>query len=101
MNASRRVLVTGAAGFIGSHLVDALAQDGHRVRAVDIRGSDSVSPVADEFVIGDLRERAVCEAVVAGIDDVYALAADMGGMGYLTGRSARVMHNNTAIDINL
>jgi GDP-D-mannose 3',5'-epimerase len=98
---TRRVLVTGAAGFIGSHLVDSIANDGHWVRAVDIRGSDSVSQVADEFLIGDLRERAVCDAAVAGIDDVYALAADMGGMGYLAGRSAQVMHNNAAIDVNL
>jgi nucleoside-diphosphate-sugar epimerase len=99
---SKRILVCGAGGFIGGHLVRRLKSEGYWVRAVDIKHHDFVEPPADEFVIGDLREPDVVRTVVNGIDEVYQLAADMGGAGYIfTGEhDAAVMHNSATINLN-
>src|SRR6266404_429350 len=90
----KRVLVNGAGGFIGGHLVKRLKEEGNWVRAVDIKPHDYVSPPADEFVLGDLRDPRFVAQVVEGVEDVYQLAADMGGAGYIfTGeQDAMVVH---------
>lgn len=99
----RNVLVCGAGGFIGGHLVKRLKAEGFRVRAVDIKRHEFAEPPADEFVQGDLRDPGVVRRVVADIDVVYQLAADMGGAGYIfTGEhDAAVMHNSATINLNV
>ncbi|HUZ84567.1 MAG TPA: NAD-dependent epimerase/dehydratase family protein, partial [Gaiellales bacterium] len=76
-----RVLVTGAGGFIGHHLVARLKDEGFEVRGADLKLPEFEPSAADEFVIADLRDQAACMEVTADVDQVYALAADMGGMG--------------------
>jgi nucleoside-diphosphate-sugar epimerase len=98
----KHILVTGAGGFIGGHLVRRLKAEGHWVRGVDIKQHDFSASAADEFIQGDLRDRAFVAAVVHGVEDVYQLAADMGGAGYIfTGEhDAAVMHNSATINLN-
>jgi GDP-D-mannose 3', 5'-epimerase len=95
-----RILVTGAGGFIGHHLVTSLKARGHWVRGVDVKAPEYARTEADEFVIGDLREMATCMATTAGIDQVYALAADMGGMGYIASHNAEILQANSLINLN-
>lgn len=99
----KNVLVTGGGGFIGGHLVKALKEEGCWVRAVDLKRPEFNESSADEFILGDLRTPRVVEEVVQGIDEVYQLAADMGGAGYLfTGdNDAAVMHNSALINLNV
>lgn len=99
----RNVLVCGAGGFIGGHLVKRLKAEGFRVRAVDIKRHEFAEPPADEFVRGDLRDPDVVRRVVTDIEVVYQLAADMGGAGYIfTGEhDAAVMHNSATINLNV
>ena len=97
------VLVTGAGGFIGHHLVHRLKQQGYRVRGVDVKYPQFSRTAADEFIIGDLRDKSVARDVVRGAAVVYQLAADMGGAGYIfTGdHDANIMHNSAMINLNL
>jgi nucleoside-diphosphate-sugar epimerase len=97
MTRSRRVLVTGAGGFIGHHLVTALKRSGCWVRGVDLKYPEYDTTNADEFLIGDLRRWDACLQATSGIDDVYALAADMGGMGFISAHHAQILHNNLLI----
>ncbi len=99
----KRVLVAGAGGFIGSHLVRRLKAEGFWVRGVDLKLPEFSETVADEFVLGDLRDMEIAQKVVRNIDDVYQLAADMGGAGYIfTGEhDACVMHNSAMINLNI
>ncbi len=99
----KRVLVCGAGGFIGGHLVKRLKSEGYWVRGVDIKHHDFETSHADEFMKGDLRDPEVVKQAVAGIADVYQLAADMGGAGYIfTGEhDANVMHNSATINLNV
>jgi nucleoside-diphosphate-sugar epimerase len=98
----KNVLVNGAGGFIGGHLVKRLKLEGYWVRAVDIKLHEYADPPADEFIVGDLRDANFVRSVVDGIDEVYQLAADMGGAGYIfTGENdAAVMHNSATINLN-
>lgn len=98
-----RVLVNGAGGFIGGHLVKRLKAEGCWVRAVDLKRHEFAPSTADEFILGDLRKPDLVETVVDGIDEVYQLAADMGGAGYIfTGEhDAQVMHNSATINLNV
>jgi GDP-D-mannose 3', 5'-epimerase len=98
----KRILVNGAGGFIGGHLVKRLKAEGFWVRAVDLKQHEYTQLPADEFIQGDLREQAFVQKVVQGIDEVYQLAADMGGAGYIfTGdHDADVMHNSATINLN-
>jgi GDP-D-mannose 3', 5'-epimerase len=100
---TKRVLVNGAGGFIGGHLVKRLKSEGYWVRGVDIKRHEFAVLPADEFILGDLRDQAVVRGVVKGIDEVYQLAADMGGAGYIfTGEhDAAVMHNSATINLNV
>ena len=100
----KKALVCGAGGFIGGHLVKALKDRGYWVRGVDIKSHEHAPTVADEFVLGDLRDPRVCDSVAdRAFDEVYQLAADMGGAGYIfTGEhDADVMHNSATINLNM
>src|SRR5215469_14900867 len=101
-NASR-MLVAGAGGFIGSHLVRRLKQEGFWVRGVDLKDPEFSSTAADEFIRGDLRDLSVVQQAVRGVDTIYQLAADMGGAGYIfTGEhDAQVMHNSAVVNLNM
>lgn len=98
----KRALVNGAGGFIGSHLVRRLRNEGFWVRGVDLKYPDFSISAANEFLIGDLRDQSVATVAVDGIQDIYQLAADMGGAGYIfTGEhDASVMHNSATINLN-
>jgi len=100
---TKRLLVCGAGGFIAGHLVKRLKAEGYWVRAVDFKEHEFARSPADEFLLGDLRDPGTAKASVEGIDEVYQLAADMGGAGYLfTGENdAAVMHNSTLINLNV
>jgi GDP-D-mannose 3', 5'-epimerase len=98
--AQPRILVTGAGGFIGHHLVSHLKATGAFVRGVDLKTPEFGRTDADEFVIGDLRGMDACMETTAGIDQVYALAADMGGMGYISSHNAEILHSNALINLN-
>ena len=99
----KRILVNGAGGFIGGHLVKRLKREGYWVRGVDIKRHEFAESAADEFIQGDLRDQAVVREVVQGIDEVYQLAADMGGAGYIFSgeHDAQVMHNSATINLNV
>jgi nucleoside-diphosphate-sugar epimerase len=100
----KKALVCGAGGFIGSHLVKRLKAEGFWVRGVDLKYPRFSPTQADDFIVGDLRDLAVChEAVDTRFDEVYQLAADMGGAGYIfTGENdASVMHNSAQINLNI
>src|SRR5688572_13905396 len=95
-----RVLVTGAGGFIGHHLVTYLKRLGCFVRGVDLHLPEFTAVDADEFELRDMRRPDECVEATRGIDHVYALAADMGGMGFISGNHATIMRNNSLININ-
>lgn len=102
----KRALVCGAGGFIGSHLVKRLKEEGYWVRGVDLKYPQFSPTQADEFYIKDLRDSsAVIESLShdQGLDEVYQLAADMGGAGYIfTGvNDANVMHNSACINLHV
>lgn len=102
MTSRQRILVTGAGGFIGHHLVRRLKDDGIWVRGVDLKYPEFEPHVADEFEILDLRKWANClQATRGGIDQVYNLAADMGGIGYITSYLANIFRNNILINTHM
>lgn len=98
----KKVLVAGAGGFIGGHLVKRLKLEGFWVRGVDIKHHEFCESQADEFVLGDLRDPVVVREVMQDIDEVYQLAADMGGAGYVFSgeHDAVIMHNSATINLN-
>lgn len=100
----RMALVCGAGGFIGSHLVKELKREGFWVRGVDLKYPDFSSTAADDFLLADLRDPYICRQVVdRRFHEVYQLAADMGGAGYIfTGENdADIMHNSATINLNM
>jgi nucleoside-diphosphate-sugar epimerase len=99
----KKALVCGAGGFIGGHLVTRLKSEGYWVRGVDLKENEYGNCPADEFIIGDLRDPVFTNMVVNGVDEVYQLAADMGGAGYIfTGdHDADVMHNSAMCNLNV
>jgi nucleoside-diphosphate-sugar epimerase len=102
MKNQKRVLVTGAGGFIGHHLVKRLKADGHWVRGVDIKLPEYENSAADEFEVRDLRKWDEClMATRGGLDEVYNLAADMGGIGYITAFHADIARNNILINAHM
>lgn len=104
MEKQKQALVCGAGGFIGGHLVKKLKREGFWVRGVDLKYHEFSQTEADDFVIGDLRDPVVCKNVTdRAFDEVYQLAADMGGAGYIfTGEhDSEVMHNSAMINLNM
>jgi GDP-D-mannose 3',5'-epimerase len=95
-----RVLVTGAGGFIGSHLVDRLRQLGYWVRGVDQKLPEFRDSSANEFEVLDLRRLDACLQATRGVDRVFALAADMGGMGFISSNHGTILRNNALIDLH-
>jgi len=95
-----RVLVTGAGGFIGHHLVTYLKRQGCWVRGVDVKQPEYAPSDADEFELLDLRRWDNCLQATRGIDEVYALAADMGGMGFISCHHAQILYNNSLINLH-
>lgn len=95
------ILVTGAGGFIGSHLVTYLKNKGYWVRGADLKYPEYSTTVADEFYKTDLRYEYNCNSVVKNIDWVFNLAADMGGIGYITSYHSNIVRNNSLINMNM
>lgn len=100
MTEETRVLVTGAGGFIGHHIVTYLKEKGYWVRGVDIKKPDYKETHADEFHLLDLRRWDNCVEATTGMDNVYAMAADMGGMGFISKNHAQILRNNSLINIH-
>ena len=96
-----KVVVTGAGGFIGSHLCRYLKEKEFWVRAVDIKWDGYITGYADQFVTADLRKPQLCMQAVKGMDRVYNLAANMGGIGYITNVKAEIMRDNVLINVNM
>ncbi|MCC7130853.1 MAG: NAD-dependent epimerase/dehydratase family protein [Anaerolineae bacterium] len=101
----KRALVCGAGGFIGGHLVKKLQREGYWVRGVDIKAHEWSPDQADEFQLRDLREPENCRRALAvdggTFDEVYQLAADMGGMGFIHAAECEIMHNSALINIHM
>jgi GDP-D-mannose 3', 5'-epimerase len=102
MNKPKRILVTGAGGFIGHHLVARLKSEGHWVRGADLKFPEYEASAADDFDLVDLRKYDNCLlATRGGIDQVYNLAADMGGIGYITASQADIARNSVLINAHM
>ena len=101
----RKALVCGAGGFIGGHLVKKLKKEGYWGRGVDIKEHEFAPSAADEFLLLDLREEENCQAALTladgKLDEVYQLAADMGGMGFISFAECEIMHNSALINIHM
>lgn len=100
----KTALVCGAGGFIGSHMVKRLKDEGFWVRGVDLKFPVFWETAADDFVVGDLRDQYLCRQIVdRKFDEVYQFAADMGGAGYVfTGEhDSDIMHNSAQINLNM
>ena len=100
MTTAHRILVTGAGGFIGHHLVTHLKKQGFWIRGVDVKHPEYAPTDADEFLVADLREAASAAAATRSMDHAFALAADMGGMGYISAHHALILRNNALINLN-
>jgi GDP-D-mannose 3',5'-epimerase len=100
----KKILVCGGGGFIGSHLVRKLVSQGHWVKSIDLKYPEFSKTVAQEFVVGDLRDQTfVAKELAIPYDEIYQLAADMGGAGYIFTKEhdATIMHNSCQINLNV
>ncbi|MDH7513808.1 MAG: NAD-dependent epimerase/dehydratase family protein, partial [Clostridiales bacterium] len=101
----KRALICGAGGFIGGHLAKKLKRDGYWIRGVDIKKHEFSSPPVDEFLLLDLRKEENCQKALTmkdgPFDEVYQLAADMGGMGFISVAECEVLFNNALINLYL
>ena len=101
MRTKTRILVTGAGGFIGHHLVKRLKAEGYWVRGVDIKLPEYEQSAADDFELLDLRHWHNALLATRQVDQVYNLAADMGGIGYITAKLAEIARNNILINAHV
>jgi nucleoside-diphosphate-sugar epimerase len=101
----KRAVVCGAGGFIGSHLVKRLKKEGYWVRGVDIKKPEFSQTAADDFQVLDLRKEEACAAALSipegKVEEVYQLAADMGGMGFIHSAECEIMHNSVLINVHM
>lgn len=101
----KKALVTGAGGFIGTHLVRKLKKEGYWVRGVDLKYPKFSISDADDFLILDLREEENCRKSLSlsegRFDEVYQLAADMGGLGFIHSAETDILHNNVLINVHM
>jgi nucleoside-diphosphate-sugar epimerase len=101
----KRALVCSAGGFIAGHLMKKLKREGYWVRGVDIKPHEFAPSAADEFLLLDLREPENCRVALTldsgGFNEVYQLAADMGGMGFIHSAECEIMHNNSLINVHM
>jgi nucleoside-diphosphate-sugar epimerase len=101
----KKALVCGAGGFIAGHLVKRLKGEGYWVRGVDIKAHEFAPSAADEFLVLDLRDESSCRAALAlkdgPFDEVYNLAADMGGMGFINSAECEIMRNSALLNVNM
>ncbi len=101
----KKALVCGASGFIGGHMVKKLKPEGYWVRGVDLKEHEFAPTQADEFLLLDLREPENCRKALTvdggTFGEVYQLAADMGGMGFIPFAECEIMHNNALINIHM
>jgi len=102
----KRAVVCGAGGFIAGHLVKRLVRDGYWVRGVDIKEHEFAPSAAQEFRVLDLRDMAQCRQALEPvdgqpIDEVYQLAAEMGGMGFISTAECEIMRNSALINVNM
>ena len=100
MSQQTKVLVTGAGGFIGHHLTKYLVERGYYVRGVDIKEPEYEPTSANEFLLLDLSKADNCLAATEGMDQVYGLAANMGGIGFIENNKAVIVRDNTLINLN-
>src|SRR4029079_1648637 len=100
MHTPTRVLVTGAGGFIGHHLVKYLVARGYWVRGVDIKPPEYEPTAANEFLLLDLRYWENCLQATRDVEEVYALAANMGGIGFIESNKAVIVRDNTLINLH-
>jgi GDP-D-mannose 3', 5'-epimerase len=98
---TKRAIVAGAGGFIGHHMVRFLKSEGYWVRGVDIKEAEYEPTTADEFELLDLRRWDECLQATRGVDEVYQLAADMGGIGYISANHADIARNNVLINAHM
>ncbi len=101
MTATKRVLITGAGGFIGHHLAKYLVAQGHWVRGADLKLPEFEGTHAHEFELLDLRRADDCARATRGVDEVYNLAANMGGIGFIEANKALIVHDNVLINIQM
>ncbi len=101
MGHQKKVLVTGAGGFIGHHLTTYLVEKGYWVRGVDIKEPEYAATDAHDFQLLDLRYEDNCLRACEGMDEVYNLAANMGGIGFIESNKAEIMHDNVLINIHM
>ena len=101
----KKILVCGASGFIGAHLVTRLKNEGYWVRGVGRKYPEFSKTTADQYLILDLRRKEDCEKAIQTetgvIDCVYQMAADMGGIGFITSAECEIMKNNALMNINM
>jgi nucleoside-diphosphate-sugar epimerase len=100
MSEQTKVLVTGAGGFIGHHLTKYLVNRGYYVRGVDVKEPEYEPTDANEFLLLDLSKPDNCLAATEGMDQVYGLAANMGGIGFIENNKAVIVRDNTLINLN-
>ncbi len=97
----KTAIVTGAGGFIGSHMARFLKQKGYFVTGIDIKKPEFSKSAADKFIIADLRDPKLVKKHLFKVDELYMLAADMGGMGFISCNGPQIVHNNAIINLNL
>lgn len=97
----KKAIIAGAGGFIGSHLARFLKKKGYFVTGIDLKTPDFSKSVADEFIIADLRDSDLVKKHIYAADELYMLAANMGGMGFVSCNGPQIVHDNSIINLNL